>query len=301
MPNRLAVRTETDRPRRGTIVWGDGFFEHRQAEPLDIHVHRGVEIGIVAKGEERIHFGTHILRCSRGDVWLCAPYEPHGWEVPEGGVRNLVIIFLPELLGEEMLGTVPWLTLFAVAPELRARAPAPRTRGRLLSLVQDLSEELASKRPAWETAVRFGILQFLLELSRHWPLLASDRQGDLPRADFAGLSRILPAFTLIHSEPSRRVGVTDAAAACSLSPSRFQFVFRQVTGTHFGQFCRRNRLAFAAFLLLNSEKPIEAVADEAGFYDHSHFHRSFVSTYGRPPGQFRKQRGTRRRQTYVRR
>jgi len=281
------------RPRSGWSFWGARFYEHREAEPLDIHVHPGAEIGLVVAGEERIHFGSQVIRCRQGDAWLCAPWEPHGWEVPASGVRNLVLIFLPEFLGEEMVGTIPWLALFAVPPTIRPRLRTPETRRRVLTIASQMDDESANQHRGWQDVVRLQLLQILIELSRDWELLEADAQKNLSQPTQADLLRLLPALTLVHSTPERRVTVADAAAACALSQSRFQHAFRATMGISFGRFCLRNRLGLAAHLLLRTDRTLYSIAEETGFHDHSHLHRSFVAMYGVAPGDFRRQRTAR--------
>ena len=77
------------------------------------------------------------------------------------------------------------------------------------------------------------------------------------------------------------------AAACALSPSRFYHLFRNAMGISFGRFALRARLAFAAQHLLYTDHSIRRIADEAGFVDCSHLHRSFVRHYGCAPGEYR--------------
>jgi AraC-like DNA-binding protein len=278
------------RPAADWPFWGGSFFVHTSAEPLDIHVHRGAEIGLVLEGEQRIHFGKLMLRCGPGDVWLCAPWEPHGWEVPASGVRNFVLIFRPDFLGEETIGGLPWLTLFALPPSMRPRLADPDTWHRILLIARQMDDESKAQRWAWNDAVRLQILQLLVELARDWRCLATEAMAGSAQRPNAELARVLPAVSLAHSASARRVSIAEAAAACALSASRFQHAFRASMGISFGLFCRRNRLALAAHLLLQTDRSLQGIAEETGFCDSSHLHRSFVAIYGAAPGEFRRRR-----------
>jgi transcriptional regulator GlxA family with amidase domain len=98
-----------------------------------------------------------------------------------------------------------------------------------------------------------------------------------------------PALDLVQATPERRVGLAEAAAACSLSPTQFRFVFRQTMGATFGVFTLRARLSHAAQLLAYTDLPLKAIAEQTGFTDHSHLHRAFARVYGCPPGRYREQ------------
>jgi AraC-like DNA-binding protein len=59
-------------------------------------------------------------------------------------------------------------------------------------------------------------------------------------------------------------------------------------GIGFSQFALHHRLGCAAAELLESGKPVKAVAAEWGFTDTSHFYRRFGETYGCTPVDYRK-------------
>ncbi len=282
------------RPAADWPVWGGRFFVHTSAEPLDIHIHRGAEVGLVLEGEQSIQFGKFTMQCRPGDVWLCAPWEPHGWEVPDSGVRNFVLIFRPDFLGEETVGGLPWLALFALPPSMRPRLAHPAAWDRVLRIARQMDDESNAQRWGWQDMMRLQALELLAELMRNWADPAADPMAGSARRSNAEVSRVLPAVALAHSVAGRRVSVAEAAEACALSASRFQHTFRASMGISFGRFCRRNRLALAAHLLLKTDLSLQNIAEETGFCDPSHLHRSFVATYGVSPGGFRRHRAASR-------
>lgn len=279
-------------PRRGPRVTGatglytEVVFNPRPL-PLDIHLHLEIEVGLVLSGEEWIEFSDHRLTCKPGDVWLIGIQEPHGFAKP-AGTRNVVVLFTPEFIGEELLGEVPWLTLFAVPPADRPRVNSPEMRKRVLAIGQLLRREIEENRAGWQSVVRLELVHLLIELHRGWDV------ASLPEAPgpvrLSSLARLSPALNLVHSQLWRKVGVAEAAAACGLSPSRFQSVFRRAMGVSFGASCLRARLSFSAHRLLHTDRSVAAVAGEAGFADDSHLHRLFVKHYGCTPAQYRGRR-----------
>ena len=255
--------------------------------PLDIHFHPDMEVGLMLSGEKLIEFGNHQLICKPGDVWLAGPGEPHG-DARLAPTRNVLLTFMPEFIGEELLGDVPWLTLFAVPPAQRPRVHSPQMRKRVLAIGEVLREEIEEAQVGWQSVVRAELLRLLVELRRGWDVASLPRLPGSVR--LSSLARLTPALNLAYSSPSHRVSVAEAAATCSMSPSRFQDVFRRAMGLSFGAFCLRARLSFSAHRLLHSDQPVAAIALEAGFADDSHLHRLFVRQYGCTPGQFRHRR-----------
>lgn len=81
--------------------------------------------------------------------------------------------------------------------------------------------------------------------------------------------------------------VSDLARVAGLSLSQFERRFRAVFQQTPARFLIRYRLTRASQMLIHSENTISFIAQEVGFYDHSHFSREFRKLFGRPPGQYR--------------
>jgi len=285
VPDSFVSPADQGIPAGANLVWavsghGDWF------GPPAIHVHRGFEFGVLLAGEVEMHFERVVVLCRPGDVWLCSVFEPHGPRLVTAPSRSIVLVFLPDFIGQEMLGGLPWPTLFAAAPEQRPRVTSPELRRRVMTLGGLLRSEIEERRHGWESAARLGLLYLLLELSRAWP-------GDgMPEASghvrLGALTRIMPALNLMHSLPWRRVTVVEAATTCGLSRSHFQSLFRAALGISFGSFSMRARLSFVAHLVLNTDRPISGIAAEAGFVDSSHLDHRFASHYGCTPREYRE-------------
>ena len=255
--------------------------------PLYCDIHAGLEVGIVLTGREEMRLEGSVIQGAPGDVWLCAMWEPHAFHSPVPETTNVVLVFLPSFLGEEMLGDIPWLSLFAVPPSKRPRVSSPDIREAALAIGRELRHEIQRKDPGWQSLVRLDLLRLLLYLSRGWNPPSLRQPG---RRGYAGsLRRIMPALTLVHEHNPETISVAQAACACGLGRSRFTTLFRQTAGVSFGKFRQRARLAYVAHLLRATGLSVEDIAAEAGFADSSHLHRSFVKYYGCTPGRYRDQ------------
>lgn len=247
-------------------------------------VHGAVEVGVMLSGEHVRIFAGQTVALRPGDVWMSAMWEPHGWYATLPDTRALVLCFLPDFLGEEMLGDVSWLSLFALPPERRPRVTEERMRQKILSLAQGMEEEIAEKPAGWASALRLGLLHVLLLLTRALPPapLPADR---IVRA--GNLARVMPAVNLLYAKPTQRIGLPEAAADCGLSASQFARVFQRTFGVSFGKFTLRTRMAVASRLLATTDLPVGEIAEQTGFADGSHLHRMFTKHYGCTPGDYR--------------
>lgn len=254
-------------------------------EPLSVELHAGIEMGIMLSGTAERHFQGYVVPGIPGDVWLCAMWEPHGRRITSEQEENVVLMFLPDYLGEEMIGDHPWLDLFAAPPEQRPRVTTEEMRAEALAIGAEMKREIIEKRRGWETAVRLSALKLLLTISRDWE--APDL-GRKRAASSSSLSRIMPALTVLHSTGAHRISLPEAAAACGLSRSRFSLLFHETMGMSFSKFCLRARLAMVAQKLLSTDLSTEDIACQLDFVDASHLHRCFARHYGCTPAVYRK-------------
>jgi len=255
-------------------------------EPLVPELHDGIEVGVTLSGTAERHFQGYVVPGIPGDVWLCAMWEPHGRRVTSSHEENVVVIFLPQYLGEELLGEISWLTVFAAPPEQRPRVTSEGMRREVLAIGQEMKREISLQRRGWETAIRLDVLRLLFLLSRDWEPPRAPRRRTAVNA--GSLSRIMPALGLVHEDGAHRVSLPEAATACGLSRSRFSLVFHQTMGLSFSRFCLRARLAVAAQTLATTELSTEDIAARMGFVDASHLHRAFARHYGCTPALYRR-------------
>ena len=275
-----------------------GVVEYASPSPLGTDMHQAFEVGVLLSGCEERHFEDVVITVNPGDLWLCGAWEPHGFRAKKECTRELVLQFLPDFLGEEMFEGVSWLSLFSAPSQLRPRVKTKEMREEALSIADEVCREMRERRRGWLAAVRLGILRLLLMLSREWDSEGQDGRGHTVRT--GTLEKIMPAVRLVHSHPTRRLSLKEAAATCGLSVSQFGYLFRRLMGLSFGKFCMRARLAYVAQLLLTTNLSVEAIADAAGFADASHLHHAFAGVYAATPARYRSGgQGTRGERGYA--
>lgn len=262
-----------------------GVWEAPETGVLTMDVHQGMEIGFVLRGKMERHYEDFTFTASAGDIHVCSAWEPHGWRVAEPGTLSVVYIFLAEIMNDEAMRNVPWLSFFTAPPRQRPRTSSPQMRREIRALGEIVQREALDRPHGWMAAVRLFLFYLLLIINRHWqPRDARASLRPVPASNFA---RVMPAVTWVHESPERDVSLEKAAAMCGLHRSRFDSIFRQTMGVSFTQFRRRARLARVAYLLVTTDLPTEEIAEEAGFVDGSHLHRSFLRNYGCTPGEYR--------------
>lgn len=85
-----------------------------------------------------------------------------------------------------------------------------------------------------------------------------------------------------------KVTAREVADAAGLSVSRALHLFRRETGIPLWSHVARLRVDYARYLLRNTERSMADIAAECGFFDQSHFARTFKAAEGVPPLAYRR-------------
>ena len=113
---------------------------------------------------------------------------------------------------------------------------------------------------------------------------------DFDRSDNAWqpYRRMNAVVEYISQHYDQPIEVADLAKVASLSISQFERRFRTVFQQTPSRFLIRYRLTRASQILMHSDDTVSQIAQNVGFYDHSHFTREFQKLFGSPPGRYRK-------------
>jgi PAS domain S-box-containing protein len=88
------------------------------------------------------------------------------------------------------------------------------------------------------------------------------------------------------------IEIADLASVASLSISQLERRFRTVFEQTPARFIIRYRLTRASQILMHSDATVSQIAQNVGFYDHSHFTREFQKLFGIAPGRYRREHGS---------
>lgn len=246
-------------------------------------MHYELEIGIVARGGMVRKFGSEWqMEVGPGDVWLTGMWEPHGVEISQAPCEVFVWIFSPDLLARNNHQGFNWL-----APFIEPAASRPRLQPKLkkfsLSIVRQLNRIAARDDPRQPLWLQTLLNETLLLVCDGWSStsLREACQG------IHGYQRIQPSLALAF-EKKTFVAEAEAARACGMCRNGFAKLFRSIMGLSFPEFCLRFRLTGAAEQVAHTDLPLKAIAEEWGFVDVSHLHRTIVKYYGVTPAHYRR-------------
>ena len=99
---------------------------------------------------------------------------------------------------------------------------------------------------------------------------------------------MLRAVRYMQANLHKHLRRDEVARVAGVSPSHFSKLVSERMGRPFGQLLTQMRVNRAKELLLQTDHSLSEIATECGFFDQSHFNKSFRAATNQSPGEFRK-------------
>jgi AraC-like DNA-binding protein len=94
--------------------------------------------------------------------------------------------------------------------------------------------------------------------------------------------------SILHEQYGERLSLVAVAELVDVHPVHLAREFRRFYRCTIGDYIRQRRIEFTCNQLRDSDASISEIAQAAGFFDHSHFTRTFKTQAGITPSQYRK-------------
>lgn len=257
----------------------DPFRVEEQIIPPDFYnphydMHSAVHFGILRRG------AMGNMSCQY-DLFLTGSWEVHGNIRSAGGAEMLLITVLPEAVLNCVIGDRQDMEKLLYMPSFHT--PERFRIQELQLLLQDFcsfydgmkSGDAGYRQKLWLQIV--GLLCDTARLIRKIPAVTEQKK-------FQVLQKVFAAMAALNKLPFT---LADASEACCLSESYFSHLFREYTGMSFAKYELAFRLNGAAAELSSTHASIKQVASEWGFYDVSHFSKSYKKHFGIAPSLYR--------------
>jgi AraC family transcriptional regulator len=234
---------------------------------LPKHSHERACFSFVLKGGFTEKYGNKIRQCEPSKVIYLPSGETHS-DYFLGGARALHVEI--DLRGQMRFGKLTGL--LADSTDFQG--------GIIASLFYKLYQEFGAKTDgATPLAIEGLILEIVAASMRNisGKTTKSTRVKDLERArDF------------LHAHFTEQNSIARIAELVEMQPTCLARAFRLSYGCTVGEYVRRLRIEFACRELSNPEKPLAFIAQNAGFFDQSHFSKTFKLLMGQSPAAYRK-------------
>lgn len=151
------------------------------------------------------------------------------------------------------------------------------------TVFEHLVSDFHLRRPFWEDSCAADLWQLLSIIGRRLSQAAAKGTAQRHRE-----KRIEEICRRMHREYSSSRPVTDYAAGCCLSASRFTHLFRECTGVSPSRYLTDIRMEKAKQLLVDTDLSVQDAAAMVGFSDANYFSRQFRRSTGYSPVQYRR-------------
>lgn len=160
-----------------------------------------------------------------------------------------------------------------------------KTDGMIADCIQNIVAEYENKKAMYMLAVQSGIHSLLIYIARK-----SGKTNAVRHEKHTDLSlSFYHILEYIDTHSAEQLEVQKLAEMCHMSYSNFARLFRENYGRSCKEYIQYIRLNKAQDLLLNSDFDLDYIAQETGFFDCSHFIKTYKKWRGITPKQERIQ------------
>ena len=245
------------------------------------------EINIVTKGRGHHILDTQVFDAARGDVFVVPPHTRHAFVGGEG-FDCFHFMVSPYYLQTHLsdLTKIPnFFALFEIGPIMSMHnghySRLTLSEGELNGLISTLSQigqyaDMTIERSLYnECLATMAIIQLCTAYSKTQKATSED-------------SFFAESINVIMQRYNEKLTIDELSAVARLSRTAYIERFKEVTGLSPRQFILRQRINVAKRLLASTEKSITKIAEEVGFFDTSHFVKTFIRICGMTPLEYRE-------------
>ena len=268
----------------------DIFYSHSVDSPL--HWHYYSEIIYMEKGSITVECNDEKLILNEGELCYFYPLQLHGiTKAKDDDVTYAVIKFDIHTLNIPSAYLTKMFDYFlrrTKEEDLCLVLNREESSSKMLPQMIDLIvEEYRNKNEFYMLNIQANIQNLLIFMARNLKKDIRVFQKKQTESDFS-FFHILEYIDM-HSGES--LEIQELARMCHLSYSNFARLFRKKYGRSCKEYINYIRLNKAQYLLLNSEYDLNYIATETGFFDCSHFIRTYKKWKGITPKQERISHG----------
>lgn len=252
-----------------------------------MHFHNCMEVGYYEQGSSILAIESRSFRVSKGDLILVPPFTSHityhDEVVEEPEVEYLYVDPARLLQDAPGLSNLPLPYFQHNSPDFPCVLTAA-SFGKTITLFQKILEEMRTRAPYYQEAVRGLMLQFMVELCRAIPETCKTKATTLQTKN---VFRLAAAVEYIDSHYMEHIQPQMLADLCFMSVTNFRRLFKSVVGISPLEYIHHIRIQRAQQLLCSTEDSVLDISLHVGFDSPSSFNRHFSEIVGMPPLKYR--------------
>ncbi len=255
-----------------------------------LHYHNMYEVGMCIEGCGEYQINDKLYRFKAGDIVFINHFTPHYSNSQSGSPAKWKIIFFDLVRVMQLAGMLdPDKALLIAKFDIPLNAVfAPDEHPQLTELIRDIINQAEIKDEYTDINMAFSIGNFIIACARYLKERPITEESDTISKN--QYHRITPAIYTINTHMASMATIGEAALAklCKMSVSNLRLLFKKYTGLSPKAYINNTRMAYADYLLTNTDMTVLKISQEVGYNEISGFNRMFKQTFGMSPNDYRK-------------
>lgn len=261
---------------------------------IGMHEQEFYEINIITRGKGLHYINNTLVHAKEGDVFIIPPKVSHGYVGGDGFDVFHVILsdaFINKYIAD--LQQLPsFFTLFGAEPLMRGKTSYPLhlTLSKdiftpTLNILFEISRYVNYNNPA-ECLIRSNLAMASIGL------LCNAYATSNPNTDFSFSEEcaLMDSISYIHERYFEKITIEDLLQIAHMSRTAYIKKFKDICKMSPAAYIIKTRIESSAVMLSNTSLSVSEIAYRTGFYDASHFTKSFENHYNISPIEYRRQK-----------
>ncbi|MBQ4036933.1 MAG: helix-turn-helix domain-containing protein [Clostridia bacterium] len=260
-----------------------GFFETTKDNFTEDHTHASFEILFISDGQGTQWVGEKQYEYKTGDVFVFAPFVPHGHRGNRGEARvslRFDVKTTKEVLSPSKEGSAA-LRLIQKRGGLRLENAAS-----LHALLAMLESETKKENETALSGLMSAILSVVFEAVLK--TAPAGKKRVTAEATQGARERRFLIDRFFDRLMDRNSSMEELCQQVHLSPTQLSRQIKEMYGVSFKQKLSEVRLAYIKYFLKHTDKSIREIADQNGFSDAANFSLFFKKHTGEAPSAYRR-------------
>lgn len=266
---------------------------HQNDFPVSMHSHEFYEINIITEGRGTHYIEDNGFSIKSGDFFIIPPNIRHGYDETEN-LKIFHIILADSFFTRyrDVLRSIHgYSLLFNIEPQLRAKSKLKMfpsiSAGDFRFFLNEINKLLRLNKSAehmYEAEKCVKTLNLICEFAA---IVTSDEYKSSAQSSI-DIRQITKVLSYIDTNYGADISLASLCKLCNMSRSTLLHQFKVLCNCSPTDYIRQVRIENARKLLAETDLSVATVAQECGFYDSSHFTKTFLQNLGILPKDYRR-------------
>ena len=275
----------------GSPYWVSNAKYSEPSDPITkLHDHNMYEVGMCMEGCGEYQINDKVYNFQAGDIVFVNHFTPHSSNSQSGYPAKWKIVFFDPVRLMQLAGMLdPDKALLTARFDIPFNGIfSPDEYPELTDFVKSIIKQAEIKDEYTDISLAFSVGSFIIACARYAKDHPSDSESMMINRQ--QYHKISPAVEMInrHMSNSSMLREDVLAQVCKSSVPNLRRLFIKYTGLSPKAYINRTRMAYAEYLISNTNMTILNISAEVGYSEVSGFNRIFKSTFGKTPSEYRK-------------